>query len=163
MAKKSSESVRKTSPDDVSLEDSFFLPVGWWKNLHKRNWHVYKGQWHTYKHMYTWSQQIHDMSDEAQNVDESELVLGQEFINWSTEEGLWVGSIQWGCSFGRRSTERKCLLLQKRRCVDEKVEASWCFWWWRVERGSHRLLYRKSSVNKYWMCHMNRHWVVIWV
>ena len=35
MAKESSESVRKTSPDEVSLEDSFFLPVGRLKNMHK--------------------------------------------------------------------------------------------------------------------------------
>ena len=73
---KSSESVRKTIQDDVSLEDSFFCRLSDEKTYTKETDTCTKSKendtnTNTCTHE---DKQTHDVSDEAQNVDESELL-----------------------------------------------------------------------------------------
>ena len=82
MAKKSSESVRKTSPDDVSLEDSFFCRLKDENTCTKETDTCTQSKendtnTNTCTHE---DKQTHDMSDEAQNVDESELLLNKSSL-----------------------------------------------------------------------------------
>ena len=82
VAKKSSESVRKTIPDDVSQEDSFFCRMDDEKTCTKETDTCTKSKendtnTNTCTHQ---DKQIHDMSEEAQNVDESELLLNKSSL-----------------------------------------------------------------------------------
>ena len=65
---KSSESTRKTIQDDVSLEDSFFCRLSDEKTYTNTNTCTHEDK------------QTHDVSDEAQNVDESELLLNKSSL-----------------------------------------------------------------------------------
>ena len=87
MAKKSSDSVRKTSPDDVSLENSFFCQLEDEKTCtNKIDTCTKDNDTHTNTCTHE-DKQTHDMSDEAQNVDESELVLDKESKERSLDAG----------------------------------------------------------------------------
>ena len=119
MAKKSSESMSKTSPDDVSLEDSFFCRLDDENTCTKetdtcRPTKSKENDTNTNTCTHE-DKQTHDMSDEAQNVVESELLLDKSSLIEAQKDCAFVALNESALSEGEAQTQ---LFESKERSFD---------------------------------------------
>ena len=120
--KKSSESVRKTIQDDVSLADSFFCRMDDEKTYTKETDTSTKSKENdTHTNTCTHEdKQTHDVSHEAQNVDESELLLDKSLLLEAQKDCAFVALRESALSEEEAQTQ---LFESKERSFDpgEKV------------------------------------------